>query len=343
MYRNTFQDVLKHPVGLSVTIDANKKVVNFLDITMDLETGIYKPYIKDNDTPMYVNIKSNHPPSVIKNIPLGVNRRLSRISANKTVFDAAAPTFQEALQKSGYNHQLTFEPPQNRNTKRKCRKKPVTWFNPPFSSNVKSNVGKEFLKLVDRAFPPSNPLHKLFTRHTVKLSYKCMPNMAQAVARNNMKLLRDNKEATTAPRCNCRGGPANCPVEGKCQTKGVVYRATVKQTLTGIENTYTGMTGRNFKKRLYGHNTNMNVRPPNHTKLSEHIWKLKDNNINYTINWRILDRVPIFNPITRKCRVCLKEKFYIMYDRSGSSLNKRQEVFNTCVHRKSELLENFDT
>ena len=122
-----------------------------------------------------------------------------------------------------------------------------------------------------------------------------------------------------------------------------MYRATVKQTLTGIENTYTGLTGRNFKDRLYEHNTNMNVRPPNHTKLSEHIWKLKDNNINYTINWRILDRAPTFNPITRKCRVCLKEKFYIMYDKSGSSLNKRQEVFNTCVHRKSELLENFDT
>ena len=91
----------------------------------------------------------------------------------------------------------------------------MTWFNPPFSSNVRSNVGKEFLKLVDRAFPPSNPLHKFFTRHTVKLSYKCMPNMAQAVARNNMKLLKDTEEATTTPRCNCRGGPANCPVEGK--------------------------------------------------------------------------------------------------------------------------------
>ena len=161
----------------------------------------------------------------------------------------------------------------------------------------------------------------------------CMPNMAQAVARNNMKLLKDTEEATTTPRCNCRGGPANCPVEGKCQTKGVVYRATVKQTLTGIENTYTGLTGRNFKDRLYEHNTNMNVRPSKPTKLS----------INYTTNWRILDRAPTFNPITRKCRVCLKEKFYIMYDKSGSSLNKRQEVFNTCMHRKSKLLENFDT
>ena len=47
--------------------------------------------IKEYDSPLYVIIKSNHPPSVLKNIPLGINRRLSRISANKDVFDAAAP------------------------------------------------------------------------------------------------------------------------------------------------------------------------------------------------------------------------------------------------------------
>ena len=277
---------------------------------------------------MYVNTKSNHPPTVMKNIPLGINRRLSRNSANKTVFDAATPLYQEALQKSGYNFQLTYEPHENRNTKKKCRKKPVTWFNPPFSKNVKSNVGKEFLKLLDRAFPQTNPLHKFFTRQTVKLSYRCMPNMAQAVARQNKKLLKDENNTQPTPRCNCRGGPTNCPVEGKCQTQGVVYRATVKQTLTGKNDTYTGMTGRAFKDRLYEHNTDMNNRPKKPTKLSEHVWKLKDKNIDHTVKWTILDRAPIFNPITRKCRVCLKEKFFIMYDKSGSSLNKRQEIFN---------------
>ena len=51
--------------GLSVTIEANSKVVNFLDITMDLRTGIFKPYMKDNDKPVYVNIKSNYPPTVL--------------------------------------------------------------------------------------------------------------------------------------------------------------------------------------------------------------------------------------------------------------------------------------
>ena len=87
--------------NLAVTIEANAKVVNFLDVTFDLNTSIYKPYIKENDTPCYVNCRSNHPPAVLKNIPLGVNRRLSKISANKEVFEAAVPAYQEALEKSG--------------------------------------------------------------------------------------------------------------------------------------------------------------------------------------------------------------------------------------------------
>ena len=47
--------------GLSITIEANKKCVDFLDITMDLRDGIYRPYMKPNDVPVYVNKMSNHP------------------------------------------------------------------------------------------------------------------------------------------------------------------------------------------------------------------------------------------------------------------------------------------
>ena len=207
---------------LAVTIEANAKVVNFLDVTLDLNTGIYKPFIKENDTPLYVNIKSNHPPTVLKNIPEGINNRLSRTSANKTVFDAATPVFQEALTRSWYSFTLKYDPPTVLTTqkKKKCRTKPVTWFNPPFSKNVKTNIGKEFLKLLDTAFPLSNPLHRLFTRHTVKISYRRMPNMAQALSRHNSKTLNeDNPQPQPTLACNCRGGQSNCPVGGKCRTE----------------------------------------------------------------------------------------------------------------------------
>ena len=106
-----------------MTIEANVKVVNFLDITLDLSTNTFKPYMKDNDIPIYVNKASNHPPSVLENIPLGINKRLSRISANEEIFNNAAPPYQEALEKSGYNHQLKFEPPPPEKPKKRYRKK----------------------------------------------------------------------------------------------------------------------------------------------------------------------------------------------------------------------------
>ena len=47
--------------GLNITIDANIKTVNFLDVNLDLSSGIFKPYMKPNDTPLYVQKQSNHP------------------------------------------------------------------------------------------------------------------------------------------------------------------------------------------------------------------------------------------------------------------------------------------
>ena len=75
---------------LRITITVNTKIVNFLDITLDLDTGEYKPYMKENDHPVYVDIQSNHPPQVLKNIPMAVNRRLSKTSSNKGIFEEAS-------------------------------------------------------------------------------------------------------------------------------------------------------------------------------------------------------------------------------------------------------------
>lgn len=75
--------------GLKITIDVNFKCVDFLDVTLNLNTGIYQPFMKPNNTSLYVNKQTNHPPNILKNIPEGINKRLSTISANETVFNAA--------------------------------------------------------------------------------------------------------------------------------------------------------------------------------------------------------------------------------------------------------------
>ena len=172
----------------------------------------------------------------------------------------------------------------------------------------------------------------------MKLSYRRMPNMAQAVANHNSKLLGEG--TVEEPRCNCRGGQPNCPVDGKCQTEGVIYEATVTEVISRNKETYTGLTTRRFKDRLYEHNTNMNnSKHRTETALSSHIWNLKDKGIQYELRWRLKDRATPYNPASKRCRLCLKEKWHILYKADGATLNRRSEIFNSCMH-KSNLLSN---
>ena len=49
--------------NLSITIETNIRVVNFLDTTFDLINDICKPYRKPNDNPVHISKNSNHPPT----------------------------------------------------------------------------------------------------------------------------------------------------------------------------------------------------------------------------------------------------------------------------------------
>ena len=40
--------------GLSIDVNANIKIVNFLDVTFDLDSGLFRPYRKPNDITNYV-------------------------------------------------------------------------------------------------------------------------------------------------------------------------------------------------------------------------------------------------------------------------------------------------
>ena len=40
---------------LKITIEANKKCVNYLDTKLDLRTGSFKPFTKPNNIPQFVN------------------------------------------------------------------------------------------------------------------------------------------------------------------------------------------------------------------------------------------------------------------------------------------------
>ena len=149
--------------NLKLTIEANKKCVNYLDITLDLRSASYKPYMKPGNTPQYVNRESNHPPSILRSIPQARNNRLSNISSDKQSFDSAIPPYQEALQKSGYDYKLDYNPQPPK--PKRSRSRNIIWFNPPYNSNVITNIGYKFLQAIDDSFPPNHPRH---TRYLIE-------------------------------------------------------------------------------------------------------------------------------------------------------------------------------
>ena len=67
--------------NLKLTIEANKKCVDYLDITLDLRSGSYKPFTKPSNTLQYIHRNSNHPPSILRSILEVINRRFSNISS----------------------------------------------------------------------------------------------------------------------------------------------------------------------------------------------------------------------------------------------------------------------
>ena len=89
-----------------------------------------------------------------------------------------------------------------------------------------------------------------------------------------------------------------------------------------------------FKKRFYKHITSFEKEIfENPTNLSTHVWDLKNKNKNFDIKWSVIDRAQDFNPATKKCRLCLKEKFYIIFQPDGATLNLRSELFSSCRHK----------
>ena len=281
--------------GLRITIEANKKIITFLDVTFDLNNSTYQPYTKPNTTLQYVHRESNHPPITTKNIPAGINKRLSSLSSDKASFDKAAHPYQKALDDGGYQYTLRYEPTTTAKRKNRQRNN-ILWYNPPFSKNVSNNIGHKFLSLIDKHFPKDHSLCKIFNRNSIKISYSCTNNTKQIIDNRNKRILhssyspytKDNKDSSTNKTCNCRR-KNNCPLNGNCLRPSVVYQATVTRNDNNTSETYIGLTETDFKTRHRNHITSFrHAKHKNSTELSKHIWTLKNDNIDYSISWRVL-------------------------------------------------------
>lgn len=329
--------LFKEKFGLKITIQTNLKTVDFLDVTFNLRNGTYQPYSKPNSLPVYINVQSNHPPNIISRIPNMISDRINSISSDKHIFDRAAQFYNDALSASGYKEKIKFNDKHTKVSRSRSRK--IIWFNPPYSLNVKTNVARKFLNIVDKNFPKKHRLHKLFNRNNLKVSYSCLPNMSSVISSHNKKILTTD----TTPNdisCNCRR-KESCPLKGKCRDKHVIYLCNVKSSESDPGVNYIGLTENTFKERWYQHkNTFKYEHKANSTELSKYVWSLQSINIAPILEWEIIDHARPYTNGRKTCNLCLTEKFHIITS-NLKLLNKRSELVSTCRHVNKFLLKNY--
>ena len=70
-----------------------------------------------------------------------------------------------------------------------ARIRDVVWFNPPWDSRVKTNVGRIVLESFKRHIPAGHELYHIFNKNTIKVSYSCLPNIKVIIAGHNQKIV----------------------------------------------------------------------------------------------------------------------------------------------------------
>ena len=342
-YRKTMFNIFKE-LGLKITLEFECHTVNFLDVTFNMAEKSYKPYRKENNTPLYIHRSSNHPPAIKKQLPKMISDRLSAISSSEEIFNESANEYNEALRKSSYKEKVTFKKKATELTQTgRRRKRNVVWYNPPFNAAITTNLGKQFLMLIDKHFPKDKPrpdkLEKIINRHTLKLSYSCTPNMKTIISGHNAKILKkaSEKGEETPKGCNCQiSVRQNCPMPGRCREETLIYKATI-ETLDSTER-YIGMTENSFKSRYGGHKGNLEDKDKEgSTTLSTYYHKKIEEGYQPKIKWEIVRKCHKYKRGARKCDVCLTEKLEILKTKE-KLLNKRTELMYKCPHKRKHLL-----
>ena len=83
--KKEFQKLFKEK-DLDIIIQCNLKITNYLDITLNLNDGSYRPYRKPNEETNYILINSDHQASIIKEIPRSIEKKFSILSSSKDIF-----------------------------------------------------------------------------------------------------------------------------------------------------------------------------------------------------------------------------------------------------------------
>ena len=312
-------------------------------MTFNLLSGTHRPLRKPNDNAQYIHSSSNHPPNIKKQLPAMISKRLPQNSCNKEEFNKAIPEYEEALPKSCYNAKLEYE--ETTKSKKKNRKINIIWFNSPFDATVKTNVEREFFKLMNTHFPRNHPLHKICNQNNVKLSYYYTSNMASIISGQNKNLLQNNPAyQAQLNRCNCRQNTTNsCPLNGECCSSSLVYKASITTKENAIpEKHYYGLCETAFKTRYNNHTHTFRDKEQNCTELSKLYWNLTSAGKKPQISWTIEKHAnACLQKRKSKCQLCLAKKVSILQANPSTTINRRSELVSKCRHKSKFKLKNF--
>ena len=168
-----------------------------------------------------------------------------------------------------------------------------------------------------------------------------MPNIAAVISAHN-KAITMKKEALELGGCNCSQG--ECPLNGQCLSSNVFYEATLSADIQNYgEKVYKGVTATTWKERYRNHLKSFNnEKYEKDTELSKEVWRIKRKSKEYRIKWRLIKQLPAYNPITKRCILCLKEKLAILKHDGPDQLNKRSEIIGACRHKQKHMLSEYD-
>ena len=173
--------------------------MNFLVVIFNLDSNSYQPFNKPNNYPTYINVQSKHHPNIIISLPTSIEKRINSISSSKEIFEKAAGYYNNALNYSGYSQKISYsETTTTPSTSNRQR-----LFNPPYSTNVKSNIVEHFSNLINNHFPRRHKFHKISNRNNVKVSYSCLSNDKNITTSHNKKTISPPAD-DIAKKCNCR-------------------------------------------------------------------------------------------------------------------------------------------
>ena len=120
-----------------------------------------------------------------------------------------------------HNKTNVYLPNHEQNSAKRKQQHKIIWFNPPLNLDVSTNVAKIFLNLIEKHFPCSSKLHKIFNKNTIKVSYSCTQNMSQIIKGHDKKIVQ--KETQETSDCNCRV-KTDCPLNGDCRKESVIEK-----------------------------------------------------------------------------------------------------------------------